>query len=101
MKTAFAIALSAAIAMPAFAGEYDFSYSNLNHLKGAYKMCEQMGFSGNGPDCPQVYSVCWSKYTYHSSGHLKTKCKKTPSFSGTPADGDKAISDAKGMIDQQ
>lgn len=83
----------------AHAGDYDFSYSNLNHLKGAYQMCEKMGFSGNGPDCPVVYDRCWSpQYTYHSGGKLKTKCKKASSFSGTEQDGNKAISDGNGML---
>lgn len=102
MKYIFATAFLTAICAPAIAGEYDFSYSNLEHLKGAYQMCETTGFNGDQPDCPQVYSKCWSAQNIYRSGHrYKTKCKKASSFTSTQADADKSINDAKGMMGGQ
>lgn len=86
-------------AAQATAGEYDFSYNDINHLRGSYQACEKMGFNKSGPDCPKVYTICWSsKWTYHSKGKLKTKCKQASSFSGTEQDGNKAINDGNTML---
>jgi hypothetical protein len=59
-------------------------------------MCAATGLGAG--DCQGIYEKCWKKpMIYYRHGALKTYCTKKPSFTGTEADGQKAISDAKRM----
>jgi hypothetical protein len=70
--------------------QYDFDDKNRNDMQGAWKMCVVNGFTEG--DCPSIYSKCWqSPMVYYRHGHLKTYCVKTPSFSGSEADGQRAL----------
>lgn len=74
--------------------QYDFDDRNRNDMQGAWTMCATNGFSDG--DCPSIYRKCWQPpMIYYRHGHLKTYCVKAPSFSGTQADGQKALDDAQ------